>query len=127
MRALIKILIFLIVSCQKIEEPSQEFDKFFGIKTLLSNRYFYIKGYLNEGDTIYAGFYTSSSNGIKFFIVDKENYDKWQNGESVNYLIIYENINEIDVKFPVFQRKEYYVVIQNGQNPQKFFIRIKKL
>lgn len=127
MRVLIKILIFLIISCQKIEEPRQEFGKFFGIKTLLSSKYFYLGGDLNEGDTIYAGFYALNSNGVRFFIVDEENYNKWQNGGSVNYLIIYENINEVDIKFPISQNKRYYVVIQNGQNPQKFFIRIKKL
>ncbi|MEO0203107.1 MAG: hypothetical protein ABIL37_05255 [candidate division WOR-3 bacterium] len=121
------ILLFLVLSCQRIKEPSKEFGKFFGAITLNPDSSFYIGGFLNESDTIDIGFKSLSSNISKFFIVDEENFNKWQNKEQANFLISYDNINEIDLKYPISQSKSYYVVIVNGLQKQKLFIRIRKL
>ncbi|MEO0159714.1 MAG: hypothetical protein ABIL49_02540 [candidate division WOR-3 bacterium] len=121
------VFLLLFVGCQKIEGPSVEFGKFFGAITLKPDSSFYIGGFLNEGDTIDIGFRTLNSTISKFFIADEENFNKWQNNQPAQFLISYDNINEIDLKYPIAQSQKYYVVIVNSPQKQKVFIRIKKL
>ncbi len=120
-------LIFVLISCQKIEIPSEEFSKFFGVVTLNSNSFFSNGGYLNEGDTIDFGFYANETNILKFFIADEDNFNKWKNNETAQFIISYDNIREIDLKQPIVKSGKYYVVILNSNTKQKVFIRAKKL
>ena len=120
-------LIFVLISCQKIETPSEEFSKFFGVITLNSNSFFSNGGYLNEGDTIDFGFYATETNILKFFIADEYNFNKWKNNEDAQFIISYDNIREIDLKQPIMKSGKYYVVVLNSNTKQKIFIRAKKI
>ncbi|MEO0225120.1 MAG: hypothetical protein ABIL76_08540 [candidate division WOR-3 bacterium] len=120
-------LLFVLISCQKIGAPSEEYNKFFGAITLNPNSYFSNGGYLNEGDTIDFGFYATETNIQKFFIADEDNFNKWKNNENAQFIVSYDNLREIDLKQPIVKSGKYYAVILNSSTKQKVFIRTKKI
>ncbi len=122
------VFIFLLFfGCQKISIPRDAFGKFFGVVTMRSNDYFSMNGFINEGDTLYVGFKTSNTPILQFFIADEDNFNKWKNGEDAQFLVSYNNISELDEKFSIRIPANYYIVIVNGSQKQRVFIRIKRI
>ncbi len=124
---LLVFIFFLFLGCQKISIPRDNFGKFFGSTILKSNDYFTINGFLDEGDTLYVGFRASNTSISQFFIANEDNFNKWKNGESAQFLINYNNVDELDEKFSISIPDNYYVVIVNGSQKQRVFIRIKRI
>lgn len=95
---------------------SYEYENFYEETTIPAYNYYYYGTYMDD-DTASIEFYSSDAyHGINVYVLNLENFQKYTNGQSFNYISAWTDIVGMSGGFGVDSADYFYIVFENDNS-----------